>query len=222
MSSKPKFHFHPSCLWNVCKCANVLCIQHFKRVPSPPHLPPSIPAEMKYFKTISKLFLSLFSFAMTFCLWVGADSTRPSGRFCHCTVTAALAAFATVLWLRKSPLFATVLWLRKSTKSKNLSGTTHWNYVRTAHGLVTQTLRSWFQQPLKRLSKNQLQIENNLARYHQHPGECGSLLLLLVSEAEGWGERRPPDTEANPLAPLSAISQSPKVVTSSLTSFPCI
>ncbi len=81
-----------------CECANVLFfILHVKRVLSPPHLPPSFPAEMKYFKIVSKLFLSLLKFAMTFCLWVGADSTRRSGCFCHCTVTADLTTFATVL-----------------------------------------------------------------------------------------------------------------------------
>ena len=190
-----------------------LCILYLKRVPSPPHLPPSIPAEMKYFKIVSKLFLSLLKFAMPFCLWVGADSTRPSGHFCHCTVTADLTAFATVLWLQKS------------TESKNLSGTTRWSCIRTAHGLVTLTLghqNSWLQQPLKRLSKNQLQIAKQFGPIPPALGRVWVSAFAFVSEARGWGERQPPDTEANPLAPLSAISQSPKVVTSSLTSSPCI
>ena len=80
-----------------CECTNVLLYSVLKKGSISTHLPPSILAEMKYFKIVSKLFLSLLKFAMPFCLWVGADSTRPSGHFCHCTVTADLTAFATVL-----------------------------------------------------------------------------------------------------------------------------
>ncbi len=119
-----------------------LCILYLKRVPSPPHLLPSIPAEMKYFKIVSKLFLSLLKFTMKFCLWVGADSTRPSGCFCHCTVTVEIAAFIS---LQRGMLLTWKKQLALIEIEQKLSGvigyTSHNIFVKTEFHFNQESLR---------------------------------------------------------------------------------